>query len=291
MRRVKRLYYASFLPGLERPQERMLAKTGGVSVERMLPGGVLFRSNRSPKLDFVRQCFLVLFQMKPASAPDEAVKRLLSAGEWLNALPFEDIQGKRFRITVSDGTRKLPAGMRYIHLLEETVRTHVGLYTDRERPDLEFWVLLRKEAAYFLLKTEGAPHPEGRMRPDVAGVIAMQFGYDPGAAALFGSADPLLIRMLRDRGCRRITLVCGAGRAPQEAPGTGVRVAGGTAEHSDLPAESQDSVCICLTGKDSEATDLRASLHEAARVMKKDAVLVWLLPLRTRKRLPRGTEN
>ena len=94
---MKKLYFSTFVPGLERPVEAMLRKEGGVAVERVLPGAALYRSVRTPAFSFVHQSFQVLFQMKPVAGADDAVKRLLATGGWLDRFPYEETEGKKFR--------------------------------------------------------------------------------------------------------------------------------------------------------------------------------------------------
>ena len=44
---MKKLYFSTFIQGLEKPIELMLHKEGGVAVERMLNGAALYRSVRA----------------------------------------------------------------------------------------------------------------------------------------------------------------------------------------------------------------------------------------------------
>ena len=279
---MKKLYYISFLPGLETPVQQMLKKSGGVSTERMLEGGALFRANRAPALSFARRCFLVLFQMKPCQAPEEALRRLLSAGEWLNALPYEEIGGKRFRITVSDGEKKMSANMRYVSLLEKAIEEHTGMRVSREKPECEFWILLRKEAAYFLLRIPLLRAEEKRkMRPDVAGTAALLLGYDPGAVALLGTADEALVRMLLEQGARPVLCIGGKDGDP-DAPRLcreGVRLLQGSAQHTDLEEKSCRGACLFLSGRtDPASAEVRGALHEAARILAPKGTLVFIAP-------------
>ena len=45
---MKKLYFSTFVEGLEKPIEAMLHKEGGVAVERVLNGAALYRSVREP---------------------------------------------------------------------------------------------------------------------------------------------------------------------------------------------------------------------------------------------------
>ena len=52
---MKKLYFSTFIQGLEKPIELMLHKEGGVAVERMLNGAALYRSVREPSLPYMHQ--------------------------------------------------------------------------------------------------------------------------------------------------------------------------------------------------------------------------------------------
>ena len=60
---MKKLYFSTFVQGLEQPIEAMLRKEGGVAVERMLSGAALYRS--------VRVACLHAHDV-PGALPDEA---------------------------------------------------------------------------------------------------------------------------------------------------------------------------------------------------------------------------
>ena len=138
---MKKLYFSTFVPGLERPVEAMLRKEGGVAVERVLPGAALYRNVRTPAFSFVHQSFQVLFQMKPVASADEAVKRLLATGGWLDRFPYEETEGKKFRIVTAQGDQLVAANMRYVDMLEKAICENTGMRTNRERPDVELWIL------------------------------------------------------------------------------------------------------------------------------------------------------
>ena len=163
---MKKLYFSTFVEGLEKPIEAMLHKEGGVAVERVLNGAALYRSVREPALPYMHQTFQVLFQMKPMANVNDAVRRLLATGGWLDRFPYEETQGKKFRIVTAQDDHLVSANMRYVDMLEKAICEHTGMHTYRERPDVELWVLCRPEAAYFLwrLGQAGGAAPLGRLR-------------------------------------------------------------------------------------------------------------------------------
>lgn len=168
---MKKLYFSTFVEGLEKPIEAMLHKEGGVAVERVLSGAALYRSVREPALPYVHQTFQVLFQMKPMANVNDAVRRLLATGGWLDRFPYEETQGKKFRIVTAQDDHLVSANMRYVDMLETAICEHTGMHTYRERPEVELWVLCRPEASYFLWRLgKRSPKQEGQLRSDVCAV-------------------------------------------------------------------------------------------------------------------------
>ena len=106
---MKKLYFSTFVEGLEKPIEAMLHKEGGVAVEHVLNGAALYRSVREPALPYMHQTFQVLFQMKPMANVNDAVRRLLATGGWLDRFPYEETQGKKFRIVTAQDIQQRAA--------------------------------------------------------------------------------------------------------------------------------------------------------------------------------------
>ena len=124
---MKKLYFSTFVEGLEKPIEAMLHKEGGVAVERVLSGAALYRSVREPALPYVHQTFQVLFQMKPMANVNDAVRRLLATGGWFDRFPYEETQGKKFRIVTAQDDHLVSANMRYVDMLETAICEHTGM--------------------------------------------------------------------------------------------------------------------------------------------------------------------
>ena len=118
---MKKLYFSTFVEGLEKPIEAMLHKEGGVAVERVLNGAALYRSVREPALPYMHQTFQVLFQMKPMANVNDAVRRLLATGGWLDRFPYEETQDKKFRIVTAQDDHLVSANMRYVDMLEKAI--------------------------------------------------------------------------------------------------------------------------------------------------------------------------
>ena len=284
---MKKLYFSTFVQGLEKPIEAMLHKEGGVAVERIVPGAAIYRSVREPSLPFVHQTFSVLFQMKPAADVNDALKRLLATGTWLDRFPYEETQGKRFRIVTAMGDKLVAANMRYVDMLEKAICEHTGMKTYRERPEVELWVLCRPEAAYFLWRVgkRAAARQEGQLRPDVCAVVSFLCRCGGGNAAILGCTSGTLAQAMKAGGVRSLTCVC-----PDHASAKliadrtrGVRVCEGSSGYTDLADASQDAVVLHLPVKAEKSegmeSELRNALFEARRILCEDGVLIVVAAL------------
>jgi len=279
---MKKLYFSTFVQGLEKPVEAMLHKEGGVAVERVLPGAALYRSVREPAFSFVHQTFQVLFQMKPAANVNEAVKRLMSTGSWLDRFPYGEIEGKRFRIVTAEGDKLVSANMRFIDMLEKAISENTGMRSYREKPDVELWVLCRPEASYFLWRMgkRSLTKQEGQLRSDVASVIAFVSSCTNENAAVLGCNSASIPSALKAYGARSVTCVCNdrASAKTIQDKIRGVRVCEGSSGYTDLADASQGAVVIYLPVKAEKTerleSDLRSTLFEARRILEDDGRLI-----------------
>jgi len=284
---MKKLYFSTFVQGLEKPVEAMLRKEGGVAVERVVPGAALYRSVREPAFSFVHQTFSVLFQMKPVSDVNEAIKRLMATGSWLDRFPYEETEGKRFRIVTSMGDKLVSANMRYVDMLEKAICENTGMRTYRERPDVELWVLCRPEAAYFLwrLGKQSATRQEGQLRTDVCSVVSFLSQCGAKNAAILGCTNTSLPYALKAGGVRALTCVCPDHSSAKLIEGKirGVRVSEGSSGYTDLADASQQAVVLHLPVKAEKTTrleaDLRNALYEARRVLADEGRLIIVASL------------
>ena len=284
---MKKLYFSTFVPGLERPVEAMLRKEGGVAVERVLPGAALYRSVRIPAFSFVHQTFQVLFQMKPVSGANDAVKRLLATGGWLDRFPYEETEGKRFRIVTVEGDQLVAANMRYVDMLENAICENTGMRTNRERPDVELWILCRPEAAYFLWRIGKRSNvkQEGQLRSDVSAVLAFLAQAGARNAAVLSCTGTAIPAALKAAGARTVTCICPDRSAARLVSGklSGVRVCEGSSGYTDLADASQSAVILYVPVKsevsEKQASELRSALFEARRVLEPEGRLIVLASL------------
>ncbi len=279
---MKKLYFSTFVTGLEKPIETMLHKEGGVAVERMMQGAALYRSVREPAFPFVHQTFEVLYQMKPVKNADEAVRRLMQGGGWLDRFPYGEMDGKKFRIVLSQDDKLVAGNMRYVSVLEEAICEATGMRTNRERPDVELWVLCRPEAAYFLWRIGKRSNvkQEGQLRSDVCAVISFLSGCGGKNAAILNCTSPSLPLALKAGGARTLTCVC-PDRASAKTMGDrvrGVRVQEGSSGYTDMADASQSAVLIHIPVKAEKTekleSDLRNALYEARRILAEEGRLI-----------------
>ena len=294
---MKKQYFSTFVHGLEKPVEAMLHKEGGVAVERIVPGAAIYRSVREPSLPFVHQTFSVLFQMKPVADVNDAIRRLLATGSWLDRFPYEETQGKRFRVVTAVGDQLVAANMRYVDMLEKAICENTGMKTYRERPDVELWVLCRPEAAYFLWRIgkRSATRQEGQLRSDVCAVVAFLSRCSGGSAAILGGTSGTLVQAMKSYGARTLTCVC-PDRASARLIGDkvrGVRVIEGSSGYTDLADRSQDAVTLYLPVKAEryEESELRKALYEARRILREDGVLIIVAALHHAESTLRKTQG
>ena len=279
---MKRLYYGTFTPGLERPVERMLSKEMGVSVERMLSGGALFWSNREPEIPYFLHVFTALAKQKACREPEQAIEQLLTHGDWLDRVPYEEIQGKTFRITVTDGRQKMPVNMKKLAMLEDAISNYTGMRNARQKSDTEFWLVIGKEKndTLFLLRTLKREKPSGWMKPDLLHVIGYSMGFRSNEVCVAnGNAGCGLPALLADRAKIVNWIVSPADQELQPKGGLAfVRCIDGTPSHTSLADRSQDSAFLyvepCLT--EAQWGDARSSLYEMKRILKEGGRLVLL---------------
>ena len=279
---MKKLYFSTFVQGLEKPIEAMLHKEGGVSVERIVPGAAIYRSVREPVMPFMHQTFQVLFQMRPVANVNEAVKRLMSTGTWLDHFPYGEMEGKRFRIVTAEGDKLVSANMRFVDMLESAICDNTGMRTNRERPDVELWVLCRPEAAYFLWRIgkRSTTKQDGQLRSDVSAVISFLSTCGNENAAVLGCTGASIPMALKNGGARTVTCVC-SDRATAKGLQDrvrGIRVCEGNGGFTDLADSSQGADVVYLPVKAEKTerleSDLRSMLYEARRILNQDGKLI-----------------
>ncbi len=280
---MKKEYYSTFLQGLEEPVAGILHKTGGVSVTRMLKGAVIYRSVHEPHLSCMQRTYQVLCEMRPEKNLNAALQRLSATDAWLDRFDFESIAGMRFRIVTAVDGQPSAGDMRFVSMLEKSICEQTGMLVARERPQVELWVNLRQEALYFLWrlnKKEGQKN-EDPLRRDLCETMAALARPQGGETVILGLTGPNLPEALRAQGAASVQAVMAGHLKNGQAQRGMTRILPGTPGCSGLEAESMDAVFVALAPKGSfsiQEEDLRGTLREATRIVKRDGRLVVFYP-------------
>ena len=123
----------------------------------------------------MHQTLQVLFQMKPMANVNDAVRRLLATGGWLDRFLYEETQGKKFRIKTAQDDHLVSANMRYVDMLEKAICEHTGMhYVSRETPGRRAMGALSPRGCVFPVAAlaKRQPKQEGAARSDVCAVAA-----------------------------------------------------------------------------------------------------------------------
>ncbi len=206
---MKKAYYATCMPGLERAVEARLRREPGVVVEWSGEGAVMFRADKAPNLSYLHNVFLVLQTLSGLPDLDEAVKKLLLAGDWLDRMPFAQLEGKRFRIVTMHGEQLVPVNMRYLDLLEQVICEHTGMRVLRERPDVELWLIRRGERVtvfgWRLTSHRAAKGQNSGVRADLCAMMAWLARAGAGATLRVGrDAEGRMDKAARAEGAARV---------------------------------------------------------------------------------------
>lgn len=258
------------MPGLEHVVAALLKREPGVVLESAQEGSVMFRADQKPNFPYLHNVFLVLHTMRGLRDLNDAVKKLLVAGDWLDRMPFDALSGKRFRIVCMQKDQLVSVDMKYLNLLEQVICGHTGMSTLRDRPDVELWLMRCSErVTLFTWRLEGRHAGkgagEGALREDLCAVMA-SLAKAGGQSALcigFGPKDRIQTA-LHAAGCRRVDM---------------------QAEGRDWTSVGAGSVSALL-GRlfmgnkrvPQPEAEARAMLLEAARVLKPGARGVLLAP-------------
>ena len=260
---------------------RLLRHEGGMTVERIMDGGILYRSVKEPELAYMHHTFLVLTQMQNIKTLDDAVKRLMTQGEWLDRMPYETLSGKKFRIvTMNDGQLE-SVNMRYLNMLERVIMDHTGMRTLREKPEVELWIDRHAQGSTLFLwrigARRGAKTAPGVLRADLCAVLAALCRVGGRNAVNLAARDGAIPYALFAAGAKNVSAVCddARGRAAVERVAR-LRVVD---DVQALDAGSAQAVITHAPEKAPVGTPekyLRTLLEESARIVSRDGVIMLI---------------
>ena len=265
---------------MEEAVGRLLCHEGGVTTERVLDGGVLYRSVREPDFPYMHHTFLVLTQLQGIKTLDDAVKRLMTQGEWLDRIPYETLAGKKFRIvTMNDGQLE-GVNMRYLNMLEKVIMEHTGMRTLREKPDVELWIDRHSQGGTLFLWRIGARRgvkaaAPGLLRADLCAILASLCRVGGKNAVNLAARDAAIPYALFAAGAKNVSAVCDDARGAEAVRRVGrLRVVESV---QDLDDQSAQAVIAHVPEKAPGGTPekyLRELLGESARIVTREGVIM-----------------
>lgn len=203
------VYYSTFVSGFQELIPRVLARRLPDAVPRqVLDGAVLYEASAEAQAIENLRCFNNSFAvLRTQGGSWDGLARFvrrLSGDEELPGLVREHLSSGRhgFRVVVSRENQLVPLPEGLLQPLEKRLARGPGLYPNRGRPQLEFWLLFRREGLFlFLLRLTRQAAGEdrlepGELRPELANLLCELS--DPDADDVF--LDPL----------------CGSGAIPLE---------------------------------------------------------------------------
>lgn len=185
---MKYRYFGTFVPGAEEVVSAMIKESGaGASILRLMSGAAEFELEAEARLPlpYLNNLFRVLYraQAKPDKAGLEKFLRALPGREadWPAARSGRG-RAKSFRVVTSCQNQLTGVSKAAKEALENRLARETGMGVDRSLPDLEFWVLARREgSAYFLKRLtrhqayDKLLHP-GELHPELAYLLCWLAG-------------------------------------------------------------------------------------------------------------------
>ena len=203
------LYYSTFVSGFQDLIPRVLARRlPGAVIRQVLDGAVLYEAPADRQMITSLRCFNNSFAVLRTQAGSwdglSQFVRTLSSDAELPRLVREHLSPGRhgFRVVVSRENQLVPLPESLLQPLEKRLARGSGLYPNRGRPQVEFWLLFRREGLFlFLLRLTRQAAGEarlepGELRPELANLLCELS--DPDATDVF--LDPF----------------CGSGSIPLE---------------------------------------------------------------------------
>lgn len=230
---------------------------------------------------YMHNTFLVLTQMQNIKTLDDAVKRLMTQGEWLDRMPYETLSGKKFRIvTMNDGQLE-SVNMRYLNMLEHVIMDHTGMRTLREKPDVELWIDRHAQGGTLFLWRIGARRgvkaAPGFLREDLCAILAAMCRVGGRNAVNLAARDSAIPYALFAAGAKNVSAVCDDARGRAAVTRLArLRVADDVRE---LDTGSAQAVIAHVPEKAPGGTPekyLRTLLEESARIVSGDGVIALI---------------
>ncbi len=278
---MKKQFFSTCIPGMEDTVAGMLRKEGGVSVDKILSGAVIYRYLKDPDFPFLQRDYLLLAQLKREKDTTAAARRFLSADAWMDRFPFEQLSGKHFRLVTAENGQPTSADMRVVAMIEKMICDQTNLLVSRERPDVELWIDNRQDGAFFLwrLSRSAKDRTTDPLRRDLAEIIACQANVRAKNVYVPRIVSNNLMDAMKRQGAKNITLTDPAdGKSAEKIKG--VRILRESAGRSGLPDASQEAAVLLILPKGNAIADqdIRSFLRETRRVLSTGSMLITLIP-------------
>ena len=146
------LFYASFIPGLQRVIAGVLReRLSDIKIHMLLDGAVVFETETSyDKLNFF--CFNNIFavidimeQDEKSGALERHIKAVCGSAVNLYQIANNSKNIRTFRVVISEENTPVSIDEKFRSLAERFIIKHSGLKVSRSLPDTEFWFLYRRE--------------------------------------------------------------------------------------------------------------------------------------------------
>jgi hypothetical protein len=279
---MKREYLVTCVPGLQEVAAALLRRTPGLTVRGTADGAVTVRADVPPNFPYLQNVFAVLTSMTGLADLNAALTRLLRGADWLDRMPYDHLEGKRFRLVTMDRDRLVPVDMDRLTAVERAIAERTGMRLLRDRPDVELWLWRRPEGITLFgwrMQARKARKAQGALREDVCHMVAALAGTGGRPAlCVYAQDNEGLLAALRAGGGGAVGL-CGEEEAARvlrgRIPGARVLVGDMETPPSALQPGSLGAVVARLPQDVADRT-VRALLTQAERLLMPGGRLVIL---------------
>ena len=179
------LYLSTFISGLQQPVKELLRKNlADIRFVLLLDGLVLYRTkariSKLQKLEFLNNTFLVLQYLRKTSSSKTAIQDILRQIVGVRWEISDDgvflLRQKSFRVVLSDENKLVRGDNQLLRQLEKRISRRWRMRVDRSKPQVEFWLLRRREGVgFFMIRLTRNNLKrrifKGELRPELAYVL------------------------------------------------------------------------------------------------------------------------
>ncbi|HBU06548.1 MAG TPA: hypothetical protein DEB09_00515 [Candidatus Magasanikbacteria bacterium] len=175
------IYYSTFVSGFENAVKDFLIKSlDKTKIVLLLDGLVVYTTttdvNKVKELRFVNNTFILIKEFSDKNLSLDLMLNELVNNAKLN-IPVLSVRQKTFRIITSKENQLSAVDNTLLIKLEEKIKYFTKYRTNRKKPDIEFWILLRSEGRGFFGMRITHNHDsakslqQGELRPEVTNIL------------------------------------------------------------------------------------------------------------------------